>query len=427
VTQENRGLFLMLPDCLLDDTELTETSIIGFARLMRHCQQQRVSYFAGSLRKLARIIKISKTTTARLIPAWIGKGLILKEIHEGEETRDIMMLHLLLPALWERNIDYSLQKCPNLGQSTAENPSLTVPNKSTSVPKRDETVPPRDDSVPSWDETVPPVSTNEGTKIEEGKNEEGEEARAPEPPVFSSQRKEPAVETEGGDDPEPTEKRPAIRISLSPQPGNQGTGKPAPSSTRAPQEKTPTETPTLPTRTKEVLPGPEESENSLSGYKTFGKPESKKSAPPPKLRITRAPTSTPPKQLSLKAREEPRPPTRAELERDRAEFERLLWELAERKMKTRYPTGVRRLNWNKDGVADIIEAGYTLEEIGRAFDRFRPFEIHTFDMQNLYKWLPNLLSGRLTNDGNQTTSAGNIGGTGKRRFSVPPVLGGVRS
>jgi hypothetical protein len=284
---------------------------------------------------------------------------------------------------------------------------------------------------PKQEAAAAAISENDRlSRLEE--NEEGEEARAPEPPVFSSSHLAMGKETDGvgdGDDPDPTEKRRAVRL-VPPQPGDQGTGKPAPSSTRAPGEETPTETPTLPARTKEVLPGPEESGNSSSQYKTFGNPESKKSAAPPKLRITQAPTSTPPKQLPLTVKEEPRPPTRAELEREASEFERLLWELAERKMKTRYPTGVRRLNWNKNGVKDILEAGYTLEEIGRAFDKFRPFEIHTFDMPNLYKWLPNLLSGRLTDNGNghqAPAGSGNIGVSGRRRFTVPPVLREVRS
>lgn len=189
-----------------------------------------------------------------------------------------------------------------------------------------------------------------------------------------------------------------------PQPGDQGAGMPASSSERAPVpiEETPITEKLTDRRTKppkpDTLPAREGSDISPSSSETFGAPESKKMGMLPQSSfISKPPEGKPPQQLPLQ--KEPCPRTRKELEAEAAEFERQLWDLAERKIKTKYPAGIRHKPWNKDGVAEIFDAGYTLEEIGVAFDRFRRFNVEAFDMPNLYKWLPNLLSARLTDTG----------------------------
>lgn len=170
-TQENRGLFLMLPDCLLDDDTLSGNCIIGFARLMRYCQQQRSNVFTGSLKKLARITKLPKSTVRFFIPQWEERHLLTKD----EDEDGIMTLTLHLSELWQENVTY----CAPM-MSTIAKPDSTIakPDSTTTA------------------QIAQPVNTNEGTKREDyEEKEEGKDMNLT-PSSFESQHLQEPVTTE---------------------------------------------------------------------------------------------------------------------------------------------------------------------------------------------------------------------------------------
>jgi hypothetical protein len=148
MTQSAKGKFIQVPNIFLDTCELPETFQIGYLRLIRLYGRKKI--FVGSIRKLSNAIRISKSTVARMIPAWVSEGLVNKKEENG-----VLILEILIDDLWEKN-----KECPKLGQDEDEGESATVPNRDKSVPQWDDSVPNRDKSVPPLSVNYPPYTSN---------------------------------------------------------------------------------------------------------------------------------------------------------------------------------------------------------------------------------------------------------------------------
>lgn len=360
----------MLPDCLLDDTRLTETALVGFARLMRYCQQQRSTSFTGSLSKLARIIKISKTTTFRIVNAWEECNLITKANSEDHE----MVLHLEIENLWQSNKDYCAEKypqsVPNWNDKTPEKRSTM--ELSNSILEQDRSKMKLDNS--NLEQIVPLVSTKQDTKnrrlykIEEGGDYE-EEKDTP----FSC-RHSLSSETQ---EPEQVAHRSSISI--------RGIG---------------TSLQELTTSTPSVRE--EELQKTPSQNKTFRKAVSKKPAATYKKALVSSPppTATPvPSTASTPLIQgEPRPLTKNEEQYLREQERAAIWKVLEDVLQQPFPYRVRTDIKNTKGMDALIEDHYSPHDIKRALTDLDSFHkkniLVNFTLENLHLKMPGLLAAR---------------------------------
>lgn len=109
---ENRGSFTQVPNVFFDTCELPETAQILFLRLLRYTGHKQGT-FAGSMRKLANLVRMSKSTVHRMIKQLEDAKLITVSQTVGVETeREIMKITLLTDHLWAANRPDSVQATP---------------------------------------------------------------------------------------------------------------------------------------------------------------------------------------------------------------------------------------------------------------------------------------------------------------------------
>lgn len=166
-----REHFTQIPNCVID-SDLSETSIMGFIRFFRHFGRSGV--FTGSIRKLCKTLKMARTTVARLIGEWADQGWIIKTTRpKADEEGESMCLIVHEDALWKQNRE-RYRGVPESDQG--------VPQMDTPVPENDRTVPHMRTSGPTTNTTVPPATlkTEGNTKGNMDSNTEsntGEEYR----------------------------------------------------------------------------------------------------------------------------------------------------------------------------------------------------------------------------------------------------------
>lgn len=160
--------FLQVPHIILD-SNMHESYLLGFIRLWRRCWQRGV--YVGSIRKLCKLLNMSKNTIWRAIAEWTRVGWVKKDVQRREDDqREDMRLCLCVNEIWKLN------EARYLARKEQENtvpvwdtdvPEMTtsVPQLTTSVPNWDNTVPQLTTSVPNLTVTVPPASTKQGGNI----------------------------------------------------------------------------------------------------------------------------------------------------------------------------------------------------------------------------------------------------------------------
>lgn len=134
------GTYTPIPNVFFDTCDLPETAQILYLRLYRHIHY-RGCRFVGSIRMLARLVRLSKSTVDRMVKR-LEKSKLIKVLRgQGEETSaQIMEVTILKGELWELNRQHEIEPvpvwdtempdCPNLGQS--------VPPEGQDIPDRDE-------------------------------------------------------------------------------------------------------------------------------------------------------------------------------------------------------------------------------------------------------------------------------------------------
>lgn len=146
-----REHFTQIPNCVIE-SELSETSIMGFIRFFRHFG--RAGVFTGSLRKLCKALNMARTTVARIIGEWVKAGWMIKTTRpKADEEGEIMCLILLEEALWKQNRE-RYRGVPENDQG--------VPNLDSPVPENDRPGPTMHTTGPTTDSTVPPATLKTG-------------------------------------------------------------------------------------------------------------------------------------------------------------------------------------------------------------------------------------------------------------------------
>lgn len=133
------GTYTPIPNVFFDTCDLPETAQILYLRLYRQIHY-RGCQFTGSIRTLAKLVRLSKSTTDRMVKKLEQARLITVEREPGQTNMQVMTITILKDNLWELNKqheiepvpiwDTTLPGCPKLGQP--------VPTEGQAVPDRDE-------------------------------------------------------------------------------------------------------------------------------------------------------------------------------------------------------------------------------------------------------------------------------------------------
>jgi hypothetical protein len=139
---DKRTHFLQIPNVFFETCGLPESSQILFLRLAAHLGKSHQGVFIGSIRQLATLVRMSKSTVDRMMYVLIDAELIIVTLSEGMESkREVMSIEIEMDRLWDLNVyhctvasvpiwDTILPDCPKLGQivpdldTTSQNEAL---------------------------------------------------------------------------------------------------------------------------------------------------------------------------------------------------------------------------------------------------------------------------------------------------------------
>jgi hypothetical protein len=156
-----RKNFTQIQNCVID-SDLPETTVLGFIRFMRHCWKE--GQFIGSIRKLCKLLNMARSTVSRMIGEWVTQGWVARTTQpRQEEEGEAMCLILLDEAIWQAN-DECYGGVPKTS-STVPNLDTTVPKTSKGVPERDHAVPKKSGNGPKTVHSVPPTTLKTGGNI----------------------------------------------------------------------------------------------------------------------------------------------------------------------------------------------------------------------------------------------------------------------
>lgn len=144
------GTFTQVPNMFLDTCELPETAQILFLRLLRYYGHTG-GVFMGSVRKLANLVHMSKSTVDRMSKKLRDAHLIEMEYQTSQETeQEVMVIKLKLEDLWNANRhhckiapvpnwDSTLPNWDSVTQSGTEHPNVgqDVPGLSANSAQED--------------------------------------------------------------------------------------------------------------------------------------------------------------------------------------------------------------------------------------------------------------------------------------------------
>lgn len=111
--QAPRGTFLQLPSVFIETCDLPETAQIMYIRMLHKFGYKNV--FVGSIRKLANIVRMPKSTVDRMLDVLAEVNLLKREHTTSDDTeRDILKISLDTEDLWQSNTEYcNNQVVPN--------------------------------------------------------------------------------------------------------------------------------------------------------------------------------------------------------------------------------------------------------------------------------------------------------------------------
>lgn len=133
------GTYTPIPNVFFDTCDLPETAQILYLRLYRHVHY-RGCQFTGSIRVLAKLVRLSKSTTDRMVKRLEQSGLITVEREPGQTNMQVMTITIMKDELWELNKQHEIEPVPNWDTTLPDCPNLgqSVPPEGQAVPDRDE-------------------------------------------------------------------------------------------------------------------------------------------------------------------------------------------------------------------------------------------------------------------------------------------------
>jgi hypothetical protein len=154
------GTYTPVPNVFFDTCDLPETAQILYLRLYRHIHY-RGCQFTGSIRVLAKLVRLSKSTTDRMVKRLDQARLITIEREPGQTNTQVMTITILKDDLWELNKQHEMEPVPIW--------DTTLPD----CPKLGQSVPPEGQAVPNGDKVsqaqaqkVGVINTNQSKQIE---------------------------------------------------------------------------------------------------------------------------------------------------------------------------------------------------------------------------------------------------------------------
>jgi DNA-binding MarR family transcriptional regulator len=175
---EETGKFTQVPNVFFDTCDLPETAQILYLRIFRHIAY-RDGKISGSVRKLSKLLRISKSTVQRQLKRLQTANLINITYEESDEADKVVMtITLKRDEIWALNKrhtfigdvpnwDKVMPDCPNVGQGVPE-----MGQDDINLGQR----------VPEMGQSVPGASSNSGgntTNTENTNNKENTEASPP--------------------------------------------------------------------------------------------------------------------------------------------------------------------------------------------------------------------------------------------------------
>lgn len=159
----NKGTFLQVPDVYLQTCDLPDSAQVLFLRLWDQCSYK--GFFLGSIRKLAKIVRLSKSTVDRMLKVLKDSPLItIEPAPDDEQDRTVMKITINTCWLWDANQQYitsnivpiwdtsnkekKVKHCPKLGRTVPEKDELS--QNGTLSPKLGRTVPDVSSKVPPY-------------------------------------------------------------------------------------------------------------------------------------------------------------------------------------------------------------------------------------------------------------------------------------
>ncbi len=152
------GTYTQVPNVFLDTCDLPEMAQIFYLRLYRHVHYKGCK-FTGSIRMLANLVRLSKSTVDRTVKRLEKSKLITVEYEQGAETKTrIMTITILKDELWGLNKQHDIQPVPSWDSTLPECINLGQSNEFMG-----QSVPPEGQDVPSEGQSVPVPSSKTGT------------------------------------------------------------------------------------------------------------------------------------------------------------------------------------------------------------------------------------------------------------------------
>jgi hypothetical protein len=98
------GTFTQVPNIFFDTCELPETAQVLYLRLLRHVGYKNDQQFVGSVRKLANLVHMPKSTVERMLKSLEEAKLIeTGQIESRELDGKIPCIKVLIDDLWKQN------------------------------------------------------------------------------------------------------------------------------------------------------------------------------------------------------------------------------------------------------------------------------------------------------------------------------------